>query len=326
MRTGANRPGCIRRPTGRAAGARAFTLVELLVTIGIISLMLGVVTLTFRRLSDSGALTTAADTLTAAAAVARAYAVEHAIETMLVVNPHNGRLEIWHLNPPPGGGPWDPLSGGDGTVASPVNVNGCVFAPVLDSTAALPRSGDGRTLVVVHPMDHSAVFVGSNPNNDATRVRPYASDPASIRQNWDNLNWVAIAFDPDGRLVQRLRRIATRMPADDPAAPYAVPGGVSTNRRPDGTPDTGRLPPTVTEADKYVVDQNDARITTTRGFIVSDRARFEGVFGTATPAPFELVTQWLDETPGSGLGRRHREYKRQVLLNPWSGRQLARTE
>lgn len=281
----------LTRQTGRRAAA--FTLLEVLVVTGVVAVSLGIVTLAFRKLGDTNKLTLAAQTLSNAAAIARAYAMDHDIETMLVVNPQNGRLEIWHANPTLAGGPWDIMSPGP-----PGPINGYLFAPVLDSSIALPVDGEGRSIVVVNPLDFDAVVDGGG-----TRLR----DTAPSQVNSDNLSWSAVCFDPDGKLVQRSRRIATRLTTDYTGAPFAMP-----NRRTDGTPDIA--------APGYAVNNTDSLITSARGFILSDRAKFEEVLATQFPLPLDVVNVWLART------RFYEPFVRRLVLSTWSGRELVVAE
>jgi prepilin-type N-terminal cleavage/methylation domain-containing protein len=260
-----------------AFAPRAFTLIEVLLTVGIVTVMLGIVTIAFRQMRETNAMNLAVDTLTRFAGVARAYAMENDIETMLVVNPVNARLEIWHLNPPEGGGPWDPLSGG----TDEPSINGYAYAHVFDSSVALPRGADGRPLVVVHPIDFDVVV----PGDDFLRQRL-----PDDRQNRDNFRWPAVCFDPDGRLVLRMRRIATRVGTS--ADPLVDGYGNVANRRPDGQPDLHRAAP------PYQVDGSDSRITSTWGFIVSDRQAFVTAVGGSDPSPPELFSNWLNTLRG----------------------------
>jgi len=272
----------------RSVSRGAFTLLEVLLVCAIVAVALGIVTLAFRKLGESNRLSVAAGTLTQFAAVARAYAIENGIETMLVVNNVNGRMEIWHANPNLSGGGWDPLS-------SSVP-DGYVYAPILESSAQMPIGTDNRPLVVVHPLDFDAVV-------DATGTR--LRDTAATQENYDNLQWPAVCFAPDGRIVQVVRRIATRLPSDFQGNPTPAP-----NRRADGTPiNTVALPSRV--------DAADSRITSTRGLIVSDRSKAEEVLVTAFPTPMDIVNVWLART------RSFPEFVRYVVISPWSGRELA---
>lgn len=320
---------CGGRPTLRARAG--FTLIELLVTVAVIVIALGVATLSFSRVTQATALVTAANTISSQVAFARSYAINNQIETMLVVNPYNGRLEIWHLNPPPRGGPWDPYSRGDGTVNTPNNAlpdyrppytNGYAFAPVLNASVALPLDSNGVPLVAVFPYDFDATIgAGGAP----LRVNSLTA-PSDTRQNRDSLNWVALCFDSQGRMVQRARRVATRSKFDESYF------GVVPNRRIDGTPDTLFLPAqlvpggTANDGNKYVVDIRDSLITSTNGFIVTDRKRMEQVLRTTSPTPLQLLepnTGWLPRTrPGGDLA----SFAQQVILNPWSGAELALVE
>lgn len=276
---------------GRRAAA-AFTLLELMVVVSIVAVALGIVSLAFRRLADTNRLTVAAGLLTQYASVARAYAVEHGVETLLVVNNANGRLELWHANPPLLGGPWDPLS-----AAVP---NGFVPAPVLDSTAALPLDGAGRPLVIVLPIDFDAVT-----DAGGARLRAVSDNQAS----YDNLAWPMLCFDSTGLMVTRMRRIATRLPADYLGNAVATP-----NRRVSGEPDVA--------ASGYQVNATDSLITSTPGFVVSDRGKVEDVFaalGANPPRPADIV-EWLRRC------RSFPEAVRFVFVNPHSGREWAAAE
>jgi len=278
----------------RGGRASAFTLLEVLIVVALVAIALGIVSLAFRKLGESNRMNVAVGTLTQYAAVARAYAIEHEIETMLVVNNVNGRLELWHKNPPPVGGTWDPLS-----VVTP---NGYVFAPVFDSTASLPIGTDGRPMVVVHPIDYDAVADGVG-----TRLR----DTAPNQENFDNLMWPAVVFDSEGRLVQVLRRFATRLPVDYQNNPV-----VNFNRRADGTPNVGSMAPNPI----YEVDLNDSRVTSTTGFVVSDRGKYEEQLTTPSPTPLEIVNVWLVRA------NLFRDFVRFVVISPWSGRGLAEVQ
>lgn len=283
--------------TNRIGSRGAFTLIEVLLVCAIVAVALGIVTLAFRKLGESNRLSVAAGTLTQFAAVARAYAIENGIETMLVVNNVNGRMEIWHANPNVAGGGWDPLSGG-------FAANGYVFAPILESSAAMPIGTDNRPLVVVHPLDFDAVV-------DATGTR--LRDTAATQENYDNLMWPAVCFAPDGRLVQVVRRIATRLPTDFTGAAAATP-----NRRTDGSLVPYIPPPPAPQVPQpSFVNPTDSRVTSTRGFIVSDRRKAEEVLVTPFPTPADIVNVWLART------RSFPEFVRNVVISPWSGRELA---
>lgn len=285
----------IQRWATRGARASAFTLLEVLIVVALVAIALGIVSLAFRKLGESNRMNVAVGTLTQYAALARAYAIEHDIETMLVVNNVNGRLELWHKNPPPVGGTWDPLSAG--------TPNGYVYAPVLDSTASLPIGTDGRPMVVVHPIDYDAVVDGAG-----TRLR----DTAPNQENFDNLMWPAVVFDSQGRLVQVLRRFATRLPVDYTGGPNPV----TINRRADGTPNVGSVAPNPI----YEVDFNDSRVTSTTGFVVSDRGKYEEQLTTLFPLPQDIVNVWL------ARARNFHDFVRYVVISPWSGRELAEVQ
>lgn len=187
-----------------------FTLVELLVSVAIIGILLGISGIALRRLTEGSVLAQARNAVLTYAQVARSYAVSNHIETMLVVNPHNGRFEIWHLNPPAQGGKWDPLSSGDETLPEELGkTDGYRFAPVLDAAARLPMDDNDHPAAAVHPIDYED--------------RPTAAGP----EYKDNLTWAAFCFNENGHLVIRTRRIATR------------PG---MNRLVDGSPDLLRVP------------------------------------------------------------------------------------
>lgn len=318
------RGGCPRSPR------RGFTLVELLVTISIIVIVLGVATTSLRGLGESNILANASSTLVTYAGVARMYAIENQVETMLVVNPVNGRLELWHANPPKQGGEWDIVSGGQDLMwlapPSPPNTDGYIFAPVLDSSAALPIGGDGRPLVAVFPIDFDAVGPGPGflPLRVDNLAAPNVAAPPQAKFNVDNLCWTAVAFDPHGRLIQRQRRIATRVPDPSDVRIDIWGGAVASNRRENGEPDSQRLPnlnppggfpggALCGPADQYVVDRRDTAITTTVGFIVCDRQKMDSFLSitqpivTLNPPPLGMLvapgTGWLPRTrPGNSIG------------------------
>lgn len=268
--------------------SRAVTLVEVLVTTAIIVIIFGVVTLAFRKLADTSAVTTAVSTLTTYASVARAYAQENNVETLMVVNPVNGRLELWHEDP----AGFDPYSQ--------------QYVPFFDSTVTLPLDSNGKPLVVVHPIDFNVLVDGT------TRLRDTVDDPQG--RNRDNMNWVAVAFDPEGRLVSRMHRFATRVDVGNPGTPYIDRYGRVSNRRVDGMPDYKREMPTM-----YAIDGNDSLIATTRGFIVSDRPKFQAEVRNTDPPPADVVTFWLNRLrTDAELAK----FAREVVLNPNSGRDL----
>src|SRR5262245_57557324 len=108
------------------ASARAFTLVELATVMVIIAILLSLSGLAFRKVTEGNVLAQARNMVVTYARTARAYAIANRIETMMVVNPFNGRFEIWYLHANADGGLSDPLS-----VTVP---DGYRFAPVFDSS------------------------------------------------------------------------------------------------------------------------------------------------------------------------------------------------
>jgi len=326
--------------TGRGRRA-AFTLTELLVTISIIVLVLGMATTSFRGLGESNTLVTALSALKTYAGVTRLYAVENKIECMMVVNPVSGRFELWHSNAPSDGSAWDIYSRGDGTAAiipflnqgfdRVPNTNGYAFAQVFDAGAGLPVDSDGQPLVAVFPIDWDVLLTGGG---QPLRVNSL-SGPANDAYNNDNLKWVAVAFDAQGRLVQRARRIATRVGLESaPEIDRWSPPRAS-NRTYRGDPDVARTdvatpgtfygagaPVTIDDSNKYVVDQRDTLITSTFGFIVTDRKRLEQIAGP-DPTPFDLVDPsspvgWL---PGTRQGGNYEKFARTLLLPRDAGRE-----
>ncbi len=288
-------PETLDRRGRRTHRARGFTLIEWMVTIAIISIIAGMGAFAFRGMQEGAALAQAKNAVLTYAAAARTYAVANHIETMFVVNPYSGRFEIWYLNPPPNGGPWDPYSGGN--AAQPELADGYAYAPhVLDVKAGLPVDGNDRPLAVVHPIDY----------NDPT-YRPLNAD--AEERNIDNLTWAAFCFDENGKLVTRTRRIATRS--------YHFRNGrfrpnAMRNRLQDETPDLEILKtgPLVTDL--------DTPITSTRGFVISEFSKMKLVTGIS-PTPFELVDQWLIETRTGG---NYVDFARTVVMDRFSGQAL----
>lgn len=275
-------------------GRRAFTLIETIVTVGIISLLLGLSAYTFTRVRESNTLAQARNAVLTYAKIARSYAIANHVETMMVVNPFNGRFEIWYLNPPSGGGPFDPLSSG----TLPPFTDGYAFAPVLDSGARLPVDGRGQPLATVNPIDFD--------DNDR---RPYLihNDP-----NLDNLTWSAFCFDKSGKLVIRTRRIATRTYTQRDGT---LRGVNDRNRLIDETPDLSVffLGPMVMGG-----VNGDTPITSTVGFVISEAPKMRQALGP-NPLTHELVNDWLMRTRPGG---RYSDFASTVVLNRFSGAEL----
>lgn len=262
----------------------------------ILTVLLSAGSFAFHSAQNSSVLAQARNALLTYASVARNYAVANHIETMLVVNPFNGRFEIWHLNPPVDGGIWDPSSGGD--AATPLLADGYAFAPVLDASAALPLGSNGRPLAVVNPIDF----------NDPT-YRPVA---AGTDQELDNITWTAFCFDENGKLVIRTRRIATRTFRFRNGSPRPA---AQRNRLDDESPDLGLLG----VGPGILVDNQDTAMTSTRGFVISQGLKMKAVVGTQ-PTAANLVNLWLIET---APGRPYANFADRVVLDRFSGRELA---
>ncbi len=271
---------------------RGFTLVEVLISVAIIGILLSIVGLAVRHLTDKSALAQAKNAVLIHAQVARSYAMNHHIETMLVVNPYNGRFEIWYLNPPAQGGSWDPLSGGDASEPEQLAAtDGYMFSPILDTSARLPLDGNNRPAALVSPIDYENRAPAGPPN----------------QQDKDNLTWAAFCFDEHGHLVIRTRRIATQT--------YYDPGGGlngNANRLIDGSPDLSLMP---------LVDVNDTPITSTRGFVISEMTKAESVVGDwRATAASTLVEDWLKLTrPGEAYA----VFAETIVLGRYSAGQLA---
>ena len=247
----------------------------------------------FTNLQEQNVLAQAKNAVVAYAEVARNYAVANAVETMLVANPYNGRFEIWHLNRSADGGPWDPLSGG----TDPPNTDGYAYAPVLHGAAALPLDGNGAPLAAVHPIDYGF-----------SMKRP--TGPLIDDEKMDNLTWAAFCFDGNGKLVTRTRRIATRSYRFRNGNVRPAP---ERNRLDDESPDLF-----IWNTGNPLVTNLDSLITSTRGFVVSDKKKMKLVFGL-TPSSEDLVNRWLMDTRPGG---RFRQFAETVVLDRLSGRKL----
>ena len=281
-----------RQTAGLLCGRRAaFTLMEWIVVMAIVAILFSIAGMAFRGAAASSVMAQAKNALVTYTQVARSYAVANHIETMLVVNPHNGRFEIWHLNPPVDGGQWDPQSGGDpDSDPTTTETDGYAFAPVLDPAARLPQTPMGKPAAIVNPIDYNQ--------------RPLAG-PEPERHYYNNLTWAAFCFDEEGQLVIRTRRIATRT--------YLLPNGnveSDPNRLEiDATPDLTLDP---------LVDVKDSLITSTRGFVISDAPKMkQALGGFFTPA--SLVNDWLLRTRE---GEYYRPFAETIVLNRFSGQQL----
>jgi prepilin-type N-terminal cleavage/methylation domain-containing protein len=282
---------------------RAFTLIEMLVSIAIIAVLVTISGLAFRKIAESNVLAQSKNAVLTYAKIARGYAVANHVETMMVVNPFNGRFEIWHANPAPFGGSWDPLS------EVPLT-DGYAYAPVLDSGARLPTDARGRPLAAVHPIDYAEVPI----------TRPTAADGAE--RNIDNLTWAAFCFDKNGELVTRTRRIATRTYTrrDGTARPLPNAAG-GRNRLIDESPDQSVLtnPPGLMVTNGA---DGDTAITSARGFVISDAARMRHVLGSDTIIdPTLLINSWLLKTRPS---QPYVDFADTIVLNRFSGHELAR--
>lgn len=265
-----------------------FSLAELLISILIVSILLGLSAYAFQRTVRSNILAQARNNLLTYVKVARAYAMANNIETMLVVNPFNGRFEIWHLNPPTDGGLFDPLSSG----LNPPQTDGYAFANVLDPSARMPLNARGVPAAMVNPIDY-----------DDPVYRPTVDDPQE--RNLDNLTWTAICFAADGQLVVRTRRIATRtytLRDGTPRLPIS-----SRNRLLDETPDLSLA---------VIVTGDDTPITSTRGVVVSEFAPMNESLRGAALNPLNLINRWLLQTRP---GRPYAAFSTTVVFNRFTG-------
>jgi prepilin-type N-terminal cleavage/methylation domain-containing protein len=280
------------RASGRCGRGSAFTLIELLASLAIISILLTLSAHTFRRVAESSVLAQARNAVVTYAKLARSYAIEHHVETMMVVNPYNGRFELWHLNPPAQGGAWDPIS----ETAS----DGYAFAPVFDASARLPLDGNGLPAAGVNPIDY-----------DNPLYRPVAAD--AEEHNFDNLTWAAFCFDETGQLVIRTRRIATRS--------YTRRDGTTRpanerNRLIDETPDVAKL---LTGPLVVGGTNGDTAITSSRGFVISEMSRMRTELGKYSSTPSSLVNNWLLLTRS---GESFSSFVATVVLNKFSSQEL----
>lgn len=291
-----------RRFLDRRAGAvRAFTLIELLTVMVIISVLLGLGGLAFRRVTDGNVLAQSRNMVVTYAKIARSYAVANRIETMMVVNPFNGRFELWRLNPPVLGGPFDPLSA--------TSQDGYTFAPVFDSGARLPVNGNGVPMAAVHPIDYDEPVDPAMPLGPT--FRPATADAND--RNIDNLTWAAFCFDENGRLVIRTRRIATRTftKRDGIQRP-----SVERNRLIDESPDLTKAP--LVNGGSPDATQFDTAITSTRGFVITDAQRLRLFAPLFNEDPAVLVQALLETRPNSRLSI----FSTTVLLNRFTGQEL----
>lgn len=295
-------------PFSRVVPRSAFTLIEMLVTVAVVSVALSFSAFAFNKATEANILAQAKNAVLTYAKLARSYAIANQIETMLVVNPYNGRFEIWHLNPPSGGGPFDVFSSGSppAPVTGPTNMDSYAFAPVLDSGARLPFDRNGRPLAIVNPIDF-----------DDDLRRPFSGD---TDQQLDNLTWAAFCFNRSGELVIRTRRIATRS--------YTLRDGSlrpasQRNRLIDETPDLAIfMDPSLSATDRFLVfggPTGDTPITSTRGFVISEGPKLRQVVPATTETSSRVVGLWLSEALPDEL---YADFASTVILNRYSGEEL----
>ncbi|HVP11633.1 MAG TPA: prepilin-type N-terminal cleavage/methylation domain-containing protein [Phycisphaerae bacterium] len=275
---------------------RGFTLLEWLISILILGILASLSTLLFRKAAEGSIMAQSRNAVITYAQVARSYAIAHHIETMLVVNPFNGRFEIWYSNPPLQGGAWNLQP--SAVVPDSGNVDSYAFAPILDPSARLPRIPRGdEPAAMVNPIDYQNRLPGMGNTN----------------MDMDNLTWAAFCFDESGQLVIRTRRIATR-------TFYLRNGSARTpancNRLRDETPDL-TLSPLVNATGS--LDTTDTPITSTCGFVISDITKMKQASGASATDPNALVNNWLALT---SEGQPYQQYAQTIVLNRFTGQQL----
>ena len=185
------------RLANRSAG---FTLIEVLVVAAIVVLLVGVAGLGWKTLTASGLDAQAVNALSKYAAVARSYALQYRIETILAIRPPTSasskpRMYLFVHNPPIHGGQWGSATGIVGT-----QVNGGAgefqYVPALDETAVLPED------FAAAPVDSAGITT----KPDAT--------------------WAALCFDGNGRLIARDPTLNAVMLTCNPPAVVALPLGL----------------------------------------------------------------------------------------------------
>jgi prepilin-type N-terminal cleavage/methylation domain-containing protein len=286
---------------------RGFTLLELAISVAIISVLLVTGSFAFKSAQRNSSMARARNAVLSYAAVARSYAISNQIETMLVVNPYNGQFEIWHLNPPANGGPWDPYSSG----TTPGTTDGYAFAPVLDGGARLPVDGNGEPLVYVNPIDYQERAL-----------------VAGTQQEYDNLIWTAFCFDEMGTLVIRSRRIATRtgVKLDGTLTSFSFINRIRSNSdtsvNQSQSPDLRLLDSTLTPGTLAMVTVDDSLITSARGFVLSERRALESEIGRSfTASQLAGAGGWLQQTR---YGQKYRHFSEEVLLDRYSAEAVIR--
>jgi prepilin-type N-terminal cleavage/methylation domain-containing protein len=282
-------PNDVDRASAPVCPRGGFTLLEWLITIAILGILLSLGSLTFHRAAEASVMAQARNAIVTYAQIARSYALAHRVEAMLVVNPFNGRFEVWYSSPPVQGGPWDPLK--------------MTYAPILDPAARLPQVAEDQPAASVHPIDYQPT----------ERPSP-AVDPGESFM--DNLTWAAFCFDERGQLVVRTRRIATRTflyrnGTERPA--------VERNRLRDESPDLSIL----LKPDEDLVTDSDTAITSTRGFVISESLKMKVAISPGSLNPYTLVNDWLMQTREGGP---YQAFAEAVVLNHFSGQQVLGTK
>lgn len=172
--------------------SKGFTLIEVLVVAAIIAVLVGVASLSWKTLTASGLDAQAVNTLAKHAAVARSYALQYRIETILAIEPPTNpsskpRMRLFVHNPPIHGGTWThrvwnedlrqwehmPGIVGIRVTRHDKDATEFYYVPVLGDTAVLPAD---------------------------LAVAPVAS--AGITTT-PNTTWTALCFDGNGKLFRR---------------------------------------------------------------------------------------------------------------------------
>lgn len=170
---------------------KAFTLIELLVVMGIVVLLAGMASLSWKRLAASGRDSQAVTTLARCAAGVRSYALQYRVDTILAIEPpasasSKPRLRLFVHNPPIRGGQWSDR-------AFNRALNRFENMPGIAGIRVTASDRQGAEFYYVPELGEAALPAG-------VAAAPVNNDPLNTMPN---ARWTALCFSGRGTLFVR---------------------------------------------------------------------------------------------------------------------------